>query len=60
MATDAPDADRPAPEQAPPADLHLAGYDARAALESLLAEGEARFELLRAERLARGGRFDRI
>lgn len=38
----------------------LEGHDRRAAYESLLLEARAKYDALRAERLARGGKFDRI
>lgn len=62
MTTDAPDHDdRTAPAEIistalPP----LTGHDRRASLDALRLEARAKYEMLRAERLARGGRFDRI
>jgi hypothetical protein len=38
----------------------LEGYDRRAVYEQLLLEARAKYNALRAARLARGGKFDRI
>lgn len=62
MTTDDRDTDGPAEprELVSTALPPLEGYDPRASYAALLREGYAKYEVLRAERLARGGKFDRI